>query len=113
MSYQPKGPTVPYGALGPALSARQGKGLSHSALHSAALPRVVGVGLATTIQEGCKTIKEHTQEGYKDGKGSRGEDVRGEAEAPCFFHRREEKTKRRTHGGVQLLTSGTEGQVGN
>lgn len=75
VSCESKGPTIHYGALGPAQSARQGKGLSHSALCSAALPRVLGVGLATTIEEGFKTFKEHSQEGYKYDQGFRGEDV--------------------------------------
>ena len=55
-----------------------------SALCCAASPQILGVVLGTTVQKESKTIRECSNEGYKDGEGPRGQDIGGVPEVPGF-----------------------------
>lgn len=51
------------------------------------------------------------KKGYEDDEGSRGVDIRREAEVPGFAQPRAEQAEGRPHGGSSSLTRGAEGQA--
>lgn len=64
------------------------------------------------IQEGHKAIREHPEEGYRDGEGPGGEEVAGTAEHPWFVQSKAEEAEGRPHGGPQLLKAAAVPQRG-
>ncbi|XP_068519954.1 uncharacterized protein [Anas acuta] len=75
MAWDPKGPSVPWGASGTALLAGRGKGSSRSAQPAAASPQALRAAVGTAADEGRETVREPPREGYEDGEGSAGQGV--------------------------------------
>ncbi|XP_068519956.1 uncharacterized protein [Anas acuta] len=75
MAWDPKGPSVPWGASSIALLAGREKGWSRSARPAAASPRALRASVGTAADEGRETVREPPREGYEDGEGSAGQGV--------------------------------------
>jgi len=91
--WQPKGPTVSWGASSPASPAGWGRGLSPCALHWCSPTSSPGCSLGASVHEAHQTIRACPEEADQDGEVSRGQDLGGVAEVTWLVQPREQKAE--------------------